>query len=95
MSGGWVLGVVVAMAAGVVGTLWASLLLVKECLKSIASMMLGVVQSLLGQSLVENPGIVYEEDVGSTSGLFETMPAWQFWDGRGDDPDENPVGVEK
>jgi hypothetical protein len=93
MSGGWVLALVAAVAAGVVGTLWAALFLVKECLKSISVMMTGVVQSLLGQSLPEEPGIVYDGDIGSTSGLFETMPAWQFWDGRGDDPDENPIGV--
>ncbi len=96
MTGGWVLGLVAAVAAGVVGTLWAALVLVKECLKSITLLMTGVVQSLLGQSVPEEPEVVYESDVGATTGLFETLPPWQFWDGRNEEgPDENPIGLPK
>ena len=95
MSAGWVLALIAAVVLAVNCTLAAALLMIREGLRSIATLCTSIVQSLMGQSADED-GVVFDADVGNSSGLFETLPAWQFWDGSdGDDPDENPIGVQK
>ncbi len=95
MTAGWVLALIAAVVLAVNCTLAAALFMIREGLRSIATLCTSIVQSLMGQSADED-GVVFDSDVGNSSSLFETLPAWQFWDGRNEEgPDENPIGVPK
>jgi len=71
--------VVVAACASVLSTLWLALMLLDRAFASITAMCTSVVRTLLGQSDPDSAQIEFEDDVGSSSGLFETLPAWQYW----------------
>ena len=74
----------------VVLTLWMALILVERSLKSITKMCVGVVRTLLGQPDPDSDQVQYEEDVGNTTGVFETLPGWQYW---GQSADEAAAGA--
>ncbi len=71
--------VVFAACASVLATLWLALMLIARSLESVTQMCTAVVRTLLGQSDPDVDQIVFEDDVGSSAGLFETLPAWQYW----------------
>ena len=60
-------------------TLWMALLLVERSLKSITKMCVGVVRTLLGQPDPDSPEVRFEEEIGNSSPMFETLPEWQNW----------------
>ena len=90
--------VVFAACASVLATLWLALMLITRALDSVTQMCTSVVRTLLGQSDPDSDQITFEGDVGSSSGLFETLPAWQYWgrdaDGEALEPQEPFLPVE-
>ena len=79
MSGGWVLGVIAAVVVAVGGTLYASLVLVRQCVTALTELFASVTRSMLGVSDPQGGDLVYEEEVGESQGLFQTLPGWQWW----------------
>ncbi len=71
--------VVVAACSAVLSTLWLALLLLDRAFASITQMCASVVRTLLGQSDPDAGDAVFEDDIGSSSDLFSTLPAWQYW----------------
>jgi hypothetical protein len=92
-----VVAVVVAACSSVLATLWLALMLLGRAFESVTQMCVGVVRSLLGQPDPDDDQVQFEDQIGSTSGLFETLPAWQYWgrDAEGEAaPPVSPVPVE-
>jgi hypothetical protein len=97
--------VVVATCSAVLSTLWLALLLLDRAFTSITQMCTAVVRTLLGQPDPDSDQIQFEDEIGSSSGLFDTLPAWQYWgrDAEGEAlepqepflPVEDDEGVEK
>ena len=70
---------VAVVCLAVLGTLWGSLVLVARAFGAVTEMCAGVVRSLLGQDARGDDGVQFEEQIGSSGGLFETLPGWQYW----------------
>ena len=69
---------VAVVCLAVLGTLWGSLVLVARAFGAVTEMCAGVVRSLLGQDARGDDGVQFEEQIGSSGGLFETLPGWQY-----------------